>query len=258
MVWTRSADDWHQDQILLADCREHVLRLPCVKVCPLAESDVNRQIPPDYYQTDQTIPIVSVFTSSHGAGFFHSLKRVRTIVQNSAACYAVGPATSLRLGDFQVEASVPDGVQKAKDLAGWLADQYRGQDVRFFLPGGRLRAFDLGGSLRRAGFDTLVVNLYETRNGCWRESGGDLDEGERSRCPDIFRSGVICFASPSAVRGFVRYWDFVGRELRSWRVVAIGTSTGDVCQEYFSAVTRTPRPSMEDLKNTAKKLLQLP
>ena len=254
IIWTRSADDWDVDQRLFSANPEQVLRLPCIKVSPLSESDVNKQISPRFSEGSN---IVTVFTSAHGAEMFHGLKKVRSIVKRSGACYAVGPFTRNRLQSFTVDATVPAGVSKGKDLADWLINEFSGQDVQFLLPGGRLRAFNLERALRNNGFDAFNLNLYETKSGCWGADEQELSQETKLKHREIFKSGVLCFASPSAVRGFARFWDFTGAELGRWKAVAIGSSTEQACREFFRRVKKADQPSLESLKITAEKFHKL-
>ena len=249
IIWTRSSDDWCLDAPLLSDCDDEIIRLPCIKICSLPESDVNRQIGPDPSDKE---PYISVFTSSHAAAFCHHLKKVRQIVEHSEAVWAVGQATLFQLKTWGVCAQMFPEVAQARDLGDELLQKYHGRNVRFFLPGGRLRAYNLESFLRLSGFRAHSVNLYETRSGCWFPSGRELEESDRKKIQEHFDSSIVCFASPSAVRGFATCWNINRNSFRRLKVVAIGTSTEEACREYFRNVTKAPVPTLEALKNAAR------
>src|SRR5690606_31019656 len=97
-------------------------------------------------------------------------------------------------------------------------------------------AYPIAEDLRRAGFAVERLVLYQTESGVYDSEGRPLSQAAR-RSLGQQMGGVICFASPSAVRGFCQgIGDLFPDVYARLRAVAIGTTTEAEANRHFSQV----------------------
>ena len=241
LVWTRSIEDWASDEALLAKivapdiAIDHV---PCIKLQP-----VEPEIP-------QTVGFThAVFTSPHAVAFAFQNKKIWNIINQVQAVYTHGAATADALTRYGITATLVPEVRTAETLGAWL-DAHLSRAACILLPGPRESAFDLAGFLGAKGFETHSLVCYETATYAHAPDGMPLAAEHITELKTRTQQ-VVCFASPSAVRGFVR-----ALPEAQLACVAIGPTTAEVARLFFPAVQIAEQNTLPSLVGRALTILR--
>jgi uroporphyrinogen-III synthase len=235
LVWTRPASDWQSDSQLLKAVGEkaHIERLPCVAVTPVKVEPLTGKFD------------VLVFTSSKAADFALVHHSVMMAAKQAKAVYTHGPSTAKTLARYDLRTEIID-VRTAEDLAaGLLAKLEPGTKVLW--PRAKEPAFDLEGALNDGGLVATSFVCYRTDSGVLGLDGKPLAKGRLKALRESL-TGVVCFASPSAVEGFVL--DLEPRDHRLGReviAIALGPTTAKACEGHFQTVKVAKANGLEAL-----------
>ena len=241
LVWTRSIEDWASDQALLAKIvppdivTKHV---PCIRL-----QAVESEIPQTGAFTH------AVFTSPHAVAFAFQNKKIWSIILKAQAVYTHGAATADALTRYGIKPTLVPEIRTAETLGVWL-DAHLSRQAHILLPGPRESAFDLGAYLGAQGLETHSIVCYETAAYAHAPDGMPLAAEQITKLKSRTQQ-VVCFASPSAVRGFVK-------ALPDARVacVAIGPTTGEMARLYFPDVQIAEQNTLPSLVGRALTLLR--
>lgn len=194
IIWTRGTDDWQSDADLLARLVPQEIRvehIPCIKLAAL-------ETPPAL--TQETWDHV-VFTSAHGVSFALANPDLKEAIKKSKHVYTFGGATAQALAKHGISTIRPEGLRTGEDLGAWLS-VHLPKDARVLVPGPKRPAFDLAQFLNLHDFQAQAAICYETEEKAHLPSGADLSSRKLDELGCLAQA-VICFASPSAVRGFL-------------------------------------------------------
>jgi uroporphyrinogen III methyltransferase/synthase len=151
---------------------------------------------------------------------------------------SVGPATAERLAPYRLKIDLMPAEYRAEGVVRALADAGTIRGAKVLLPKGDIGRELVADELKKHGADVTEVIAYRTV----------VAEAEREGEPDIYRMlldrriDVVTFASPSAVRHFVRV---LGAEpaadlLRTTVVASIGPVTAEAAALHNIQTTIVP------------------
>jgi uroporphyrinogen-III synthase len=241
LIWTRGIDDWQSDHLLLSRVVPegvHIEHIPCVRLSPV-------EIPSDVLQALTNDPWDHVvFTSAHGVSFALASPVIRARIKRSSSVYTLGSATAQALARHGIDAIRPEGIRTGEDLGAWL-DVHLPKDAHILVPSPRQPAFDLAQYLKDKGRQSLAIVCYET------EAKAHLPSGEALSTQNLKELGsrpttIVCFASPSAVRGFV-----AGAPGVVPPAVVIGPTTEAAAKQFFTVKKIADENSLESLVKAA-------
>lgn len=240
LVWTRPASDWPQDEILLkaAAGKARIERIPCVKIVPLPSDAVTGSFD------------AVIFTSSKAADLALGDPSVLAAAKAAKGVYTHGPSTAKTLLKHGLSPTVVD-VRTGQELGAALKKKLA-PGSRILWPRVEDPAHDLEADLSAAGFPTQSFVCYRTETRAYGLSGEPL---AKARLAELARdlAGVACFASPSAVEGFLK--DLPPDRLIA---VALGPTTAEACAGRFKTVFTATENGLEALVNRAIQALNQP
>ena len=237
LIWTRSRKDWDRDRCAVESCGHTVLHLPCLKL-----RDMSSQCPDD---VDRFV----IVTSSNSVFFIKQNPSWRQGIVRFKGILTFGKETARSLDGLHSHIQcLPVGT--GQQFSQKICQDYA-RRTRFLFVGAKYPAYDIVDHLKRSSFQIEKVSLYETIIGV------DLSVEEKKRFTDRYRNrGVICFASPSAVSGFLGLMKSGGSHQKSQlHAVAIGPTTKALADAHFVTVDQAPEPKVSSLIRTAKRIL---
>jgi uroporphyrinogen-III synthase len=243
LIWTRALDDWDNDKAIFEKLHREPLHLPCIAL---------QGIPVKFPKQK---PQIFVFTSANAVRYTLRHHALINLMRSCEAVYAIGPATQKALRDAKVAADVPAGVQTAEELAIWLSHNIA-PDTSIAWPSAREPSYQLGEHLSRYNIEVTQLAVYFTEKALHIPNG---------RLPDALTieryiqglDGVACFASPSAVDGFIRTLTPSENRLKgAVCAIAIGHTTKAALDGHFDNIISLSEPSVELLANTAVNYLE--
>jgi uroporphyrinogen III methyltransferase/synthase len=179
-----------------------------------------------------------VFTSANAvASFMKALlesEHDARLLKGPRLC-AVGKGTADKLAQYSIKADIVPDEFRAEAAAAAIAAAGPLKDARVLLPRADIGREVIGNQMRQAGASVTEVIAYHTR----------LEDTPRAGDPDVYglllegRIDVVTFASPSAVRSFVKIHgaDAAADLLKNTVVAAIGPVTGDAARQLGLPVT---------------------
>jgi len=188
LIWTRSQEDWAEDQALFQGYKGKYVHIPCLQT---------NAIPFQVHLPER--PFFLAFTSAKGSDYFLKSKAGSLILQKAESIFAIGKASAEPLLKAQYHVEVAHS-KNGRDFQTWILERTKVEDL-FLLPGPRERAFDLAEGLKNAGRIAKQIDIYNTLATATTALGAPLDE---KTIFEISLGAVACFASPSAVEGFSR------------------------------------------------------
>ena len=252
IIWTRSKDLWHEDRSFFSE--KSCLRLPCINFQDYSIEKIKDQLQGVSFPDPQLL--IGVLTSAHT---IKSLKQMAFIFEKCQKWYAVGEKTrdfftSLKLAPT---IHVPKGVSRGSELASYLCSEYRGKKCIFLLPGAQKRAYRIDKHLHTCSLQTISFDTYKVESGLFGTNGSALDQKSVTNKLEGSHKLFVCFASPSAVAGFVDGLAQLGLRsiLQRCHAVSIGPTTSKACRAHFSVTTEAPSPDVAILAGLAKNLL---
>jgi uroporphyrinogen-III synthase len=240
LIWTRSIDDWAQDEPLLktrlpADIS--LIHIPCIQLEGASISLPAEESPTHF-----------VFTSANAVDFSLRDEALKRAVQTSQGVYTHGESTYKALISQGIKATLVPGIRTAEALGGWLA-AHAPKHGSFLLPGAEEPAFDLAAFLRTKGFKASALMCYRTRAMAHSPDGGPVTSSLREAVLNHHRK-IVCFFSPSAVRGFIKVF---ARDVST--AVAIGPTTAESARPFFERVEVASESHIFKMIETAIKIL---
>ncbi len=239
VIWTRSEEDWEEDNILLENAQLNAFSLPCIKV---------REIPSSFSIPEH--PKTAVVFCSWRSAYF-SLKSPGFLkLLTKARFFCFGKKTEKFLKDRGVLVEILDDMRTASEIPPYL-NKVLPKETFILLPGPKKRAFDLGRVLENRGFSCLQMDLYET---C---SSLELSKIEREFLV-LHMEGIVFFASPSACEAFVQALNPLENRLsETLKIFALGPTTAKVCSHFFKDVhiasANNIACAIQDIKNFIQK-----
>lgn len=186
LVWTRSLDDWKEDQGLFLKYDLEFIHLPCVKTSPIIFSLNN--IPAVYSVA---------LTSQKGAEFLLDSTLGKSLLSKAENIYALGEGSANPLLSRGINVTIAKS-KNGDDFCQWLIKSTK-PETHFVLPGGTERAFDLEKAISAANRTAQTIHIYETKSLATTSAGSPIHPNTISK---VSKGAVVCFASPSAVVGF--------------------------------------------------------
>ncbi len=244
IVWTRAIEDWQRDQSIVEKQKidlRILVHIPCVSFSPVP----------------LTAPVSAanyvIFHSSNAVRFAMANEKLAAAIRMAVKIFAIGKGTSDTMKDFGLSSTPGFAANSAKQLADQILQS--GVGGTFLIPTAKEHAFDSAAYLRSHGRIAESVPCYETKRQATKANGSDftsaevLAEGKKL-------SGIICFASPSAVEGFCKVFDVKSTGLNKTLLpVAIGATTESEVIKHFETCSRSEQSTVSSLLEEAQKQL---
>jgi uroporphyrinogen-III synthase len=233
LVWTRSIDDWKEDQNLCCNFEGEFMHLPCIRTCPIT------------FSIDQLPSVYSVaLTSQKGAEYLIESPLGKTLLEKAESVFAMSKRSAKPLLERGLNVTFSNSKLGA-EFCQWLIKTTM-PHTHFVLPGGKERAFDLLGALNSNQRTAQTIDIYETKSMATNSNGSEIDQTTLSK---LSMGSVVCFASPSAVIGFQNLFS----NRKKIVAVCIGQTTANAASQ-FKEVIVLESPSIENLFQTATKI----
>lgn len=243
IIWTRALDDWAEDRLLLKSNEVEALHLPCLKIQGLPVRFPKQK------------PEIFVFTSANAVRYVQRHHALVNLIRQAEAVYAVGPGTLSALKENKIPAEVPPGVQTAEQLATWLSRNLA-PDSDLAWPTAREPSYNLKEHLARYQINLDVLAVYHTEKCLHLPNGKTPDEAAVERYIQSLE-GVVCFASPSSVDGFIRTLTPSENRLKhELCAVVIGPTTRAAADGHFEKIVMLSEPTVEGLAKKAAEILE--
>lgn len=228
IIWTRSLEDWEQDQVILSGLEDRVIRLPCLSVKKLIPSSY------DFERLAFVKKKAVVFTSKRCVDFALEYEQLRLFLEG-ARIFCLGRKTAECIRSYGFECEFFPEARTVEDLHAILQVRLN-RDCLVLLPGPKKRAFDLHSSLQKQGYISCPLDIYETVvQLTW--SDGRIPNSYEQAALISSLNGIVCFASPSACDGFANFLHPERNRLKEMlTVMALGPTTANKCKNYFRNV----------------------
>lgn len=247
LIWTRARSDWDLDQQTAASIgidKNEMLHIPCIsfQAVPVTK---------DVHAANYVI-----FTSSNAVRYAMQVERLAQVIRAAVKIFAIGAGTAQALADFGLTAVPGVSGKDGKELAEIIVS--RGDGGSFLIPITQVPAFDLAGYLKKHGRQAEAVVCYETISAATKSDGSEFTEDEAAQLAASMH-GVICFASPSAVRGFDNVFHVRENELGKKLIpVAIGKTTCNEVLQYFPQCKIAESATTNELLSCAAAIFRNP
>jgi len=245
IIWTRSEGDWlidarHWESNNPDDAaRTPLLRLPCIATVALTPRITRRRTP------------ACIFTSANAVRYALADARVRALVQTAATVYTHGSRTASELDAHGIPATHID-VATGSELAKRLAVLLPKDKTPIIWPSADQVAHDFTTDLEAAGIAITRIPVYSTERRL-RLPGGKAPNAAQIEEMIDHLSGIVCFASPSAVEGFVQALEPEDNRLgEGLLAVTIGPTTQTAAQKFFRHVMAIDEATIGELAAAAR------
>jgi uroporphyrinogen-III synthase len=242
IVWTRAKEDWQRDLSIVEKQKidlRILVHIPCVS---FSQVPLSGSVPAANYV---------IFHSSNAVRFAMANDKLAAAIRMAVKIFAIGKGTSETMKDFGLSSTPGFAANSAKQLADQILQS--GVGGTFLIPTAKESAFDSAAYLRSHGRVAAAVPCYETKRHATKANGSDftsaeiLAEGKKL-------SGIICFASPSAVEGFCNVFNVKTSGLnKNLLPVAIGSTTQNEVIKHFETCYRSEQSSVSSLLEEAQK-----
>ena len=263
VIWTRGLEDWQQDfQALPASLKDKILHLPCTAVTAIKPSAIALK---RLRQAVLQQGILVICTSPKSGKIALASKPLDHLLRRATYWLTFGATTTRFLRGEGIKVRRPRGCVTSTELFRYVRD--RGdRDPTFVVLRAKDPAYDLGRALTGAGMRSIDVILYKTLAKLTDNNGKAI----RSKLRNELRHktiGVVAFASPSAVRGFVK--ELAQKEAMThsrlprpmWRknliAVCIGPTTAAAARKHFADVRIAKKSNGGELARAAYAALQI-
>lgn len=244
LIWTKARKDWVEEERLLAPQLQpgwQLMHIPCIEIEP-----VPLIVPP------QT-PDYVVVTSANAARRAAADQSMKQAMRAAKQVYTHGAKTAQVLRALGIDTTLVSSAQTAEDLCAWIGQNLQ-RPAQIWLPTAAQPAFDMAAGLAARGFSTTVLPCYKTVSAAKQANGDRFTEALVAQlCQSL--SGVVCFASPSAVAGFAAVFaptkDTLGASLHA---CVIGPTTAAAAAPYFTHVTAAAAARIDALAAMALSL----
>ena len=242
LIWTRALDDWETDRVIFERLKRDALHLPCIAM----------QASP--VKLPRQKPQVFVFTSANAVRYAARHYALVNLMKSAEAVYAIGAATFNALAELRVPAEIPENVQTAQQFAVWLSYNLSPNTIVAW-PSAREPSYNLQNHLTRYNIQVEVLAVYHTEKALHLPNGKSPDTKDIDRDVQTL-DGVVCFASPSSVDGFIRSLTPSENRLKKDLIaVAIGPTTHAAAEGQFEQIIMIKEASVELLAETAAKII---
>ncbi len=249
IIWTRSQDAWIRDESLLRKGLSGLyLHLPCVQVQFLQLS-----ISLDLFSAHKNKELIMIFTSVNAvrsmifSPYAHLLKK--------AKIFTFGFQTNLLLKTNGYQTNFFIQIYSAESMSIFLANMLDKSKVFILLPGPVERAFPMAEYFYLRGFVVKKLDCYQVVKKALDSQGHILTKKSVINIVDQLQ-GVICFASPSAVDGFIfSFSTFLKKIDSTLTCVTIGETTQYHCCKFFSKVYRAKEQTVPSMIEAASEIL---
>ncbi|MEZ4743496.1 MAG: uroporphyrinogen-III synthase [Bdellovibrionota bacterium] len=249
IIWTRALIDWPKDRELFTNRLSQVIHLPCIKT----KAITNPALPQIAFRKE----IITIIGSPKTVAYLKKIPLLTQILASSRKIYCIGESTAKTIQSLHLAITPPvisSPYQNMRELADELLLNEHNKSIQIFAPGPKVRAFDAENLFKSSGYQYFPVDLYETSHGLRGADGSPLTEKEINELKKAY--GVVCFASPSAVKGFCSYLTPNENGLSHQLIaVAIGSTTMEIAKDYFLECRQTYTPSVQSLAQTAFDIL---
>ena len=231
IVWTRAAEDWAEDAELLAPVGNALVHLPCIATC-----SVEHEVPEGSYS-------VAVLTSRKAVAYaIRDADLAQLMGELSLVTFGAGTAADLRAHGLSVIHATH--AKSAEELAQHLVNTISPGE-RVLVIGAKEPNYDIVGHLEHEGREATYLPIYRTDVRLEVTAAQSADLTARL-------SGVICFASPSAVRAFALALSPGTNRLATALVaVTIGRTTLKAAQAQFARCVNASRQDIGVLASAA-------
>lgn len=243
LIWTRSRSDWQDDapriHSMLADPEVQIEHIPCIQLEPIS-----------YDFGGERAFDVAIITSANVLRF--AGETLKTALKHCPRIYTHGAKTAVLAqsqGLSQIQTiAARTAAELIQQLLPLLADH-----SRVLLPSAEQPATDLAQTLMSIGCEVVAIPVYRTLSAARCNNGAILQRSDIELARSNW-SGVVCFASPSAVHAFADTYAPQSNRLRdSLIAIAIGPSTAAACQGHFKQIIQASGNSIEDLLMAASR-----
>ncbi len=239
LIWTRSIADWQDDAAnILKPAPSHLVNhIPCLALA--ASTPKLENFSCDYV----------VFTSANAVRFGLAVRDIDEAVRGARGIFTHGEATAAALKARGLKPIVAP-VRTAAELSEWLETKLPPQ-AAIGLPCAAEPAWPMADELSRKGFKASNWVCYETVAEATTTEGKALSAQAVSElCSNL--SGVVAFASPSAVRGFAKVFQpELNRLHKVLTAATIGPSTHAAAKAHFEIVRMAASNSLPALVQLA-------
>lgn len=243
LIWTRAFDDWEYDKKVLETLKLDVLHFPCIELTPIPVKFPKQK------------PQIFVFTSANAVRYSGRHPALMNLVKSSEGVYAIGPSTLAALSQVEVSAEMLPGVPSAEQMAVWLSRNIS-PHTTVAIPSAKEPSFDFKSFLERYVIHVDVLPVYQTHRMLRLPNGKAPDAAAVERYIQTL-DGVVCFASPSAVEGFVYTLSPESNRLKNeLTAVCIGGTTQKAAEPYFKNVLVADESSIVSLAEKARSALK--
>ena len=252
VVWTRSSANWDTDWVFLQEIGDFY-HIPCIKRVATPLNLNEKSIA--FISQHQTIDIV-IFTSSFAVSTTLQNEVLHQSVKRCHQIYAVGPATRKKvMQSLCLPCYLPKACRKSSDIFKTILKNCP-PPKNILIPGAQTRADNLESNLIANGYKVDSPVVYRTLSIAQETNGKVLS---KIQCDDLNAKlcpSVICFASPSAVKGFTTSFSKIPSYPAIQKPIAycIGETTARECQKntsFFSKVFTATKPSIKTLASEA-------
>ena len=239
LIWTRSIADWQDDAatILTPVSSNLVIHIPCLELA--ASTPKLKNFSCDYV----------IFTSANAVRFGLAVPEIDEAVRGARGIFTHGEATAAALKTRGLTPIVAP-VRTAAELSEWLETKLPPQ-AALGLPCAAEPAWPMAQELSKKGFKATNWVCYQTVANATTTDGKALSPPAISDlCSNL--SGVVAFASPSAVRGFAKVFQPELNRLHKALIAAtIGPSTQAAAKAHFQFVKMAATNSLPALVQLA-------
>jgi uroporphyrinogen-III synthase len=244
IIWTRAKEDWHRDLTIIEKLNtdgHKVVHIPCVSFTAVT---VEGNVPPANYV---------IFHSSHAVRFAMAQEKIAGAVRGAVKIFSIGKGTNETLNEYKLSATPGFAGNSAKHLADQILQS--GVGGSFLIPAAKEQAFDSAAYLRSHGRSAEVVVCYETKRLATKAEGHEFSAAEVKNVSKQL-SGVICFASPSAVEGFNNVFQARSSGISEKLIpIAIGATTEAEVLKHFTTCIRSAQSTVPAVFTEALKQL---
>lgn len=231
IYWTRSLEDWQEDLSILSSKLDMIVHYPCIQT---------KIIPYDSKKLLITDKTIAIYASPKTVKYISENKSLLTQLNKVKAHYTVGEKTLGALKKIGLEATSIKWKANIKSLANFLNNNLDA-DANIINLGPIKRSVNLNDLVKVA---CQNIDLYKTESIF-------ADRQKRSFTPEekntliTQMNGIVSFASPSAVKGFVQ--DTKKESLTHLKAVCIGETTLSEAGKYFKECYISKEASVESL-----------
>jgi predicted DCC family thiol-disulfide oxidoreductase YuxK/uroporphyrinogen-III synthase len=251
IFWTRAADDRKHDSTLFESNQELLVNVPCIRTESLEQ----------VFWPDHHIDIL-VMTSKTCLRMAMASEFGRRTIAQSTTIVSFGKKTSMAIEDSGHQVLMPENVHSAEELSIWLMGWAKTDSVIRVL-GPEHPAYPMAESLQAKGLNARNIPIYRTINVVPKSVVFSREYREVLAACDLRDSqakalqSVVCFASPSAVKGFLAWLDREQVALDHFIALTFSKSTLELVKKHFGRFLYAPENSIESLAKAASSVFNL-